>query len=828
MAVRRYRPISILVSGFLKRPKFPAQAHEYDVLVLMNHTRRSSGTRLEQRLYRWRFLLSAALLIGAAVLLPRAIQTPVDNDIGAWFSRNDPLYRDYDRFQLEFGGTQPLIIAFQSITPEPGAPESGLFTRTRLQFLKDITDEVERSPTVQRVQSLATAPVLRARPRAADIEDAPALDIGPALDLSKRSPDEIRRLAAGDPLLQGELVSKDGSVAALVVTFDEDRLDRDRAAILDRIYATVRSRLPHGVEAHYNGSIEINEAYNRVTLDNQRRFVPPILALTLIAVFALFRSLARTAIALISIVVSVIWTLGLYSLMGFGFNILTAMLTPLVVVLAISDDVHLIQHFDEARRRGSAADAFTTTVADLFAPLFAAGGTTALGLLSLATSDIVAVRQFGIGAAVGVMVDFASSLILVPTLLTFVAPASRRPPHERLLTGPIRRAAAFATRRPGVVLVTSAAVAAGAAAGIGRLRVDTNHINFFAATHPLSRSAAVIDRELAGVYSFHVLLEGPPGSMKSPDAIQRLDRLAAAIAALPTVRKTTSMADHVKQTHRELHEGDPGAAIVPADPQVVAQELLFFTLDEDGRREMDRVVSSDFSNAQIVVRLPSMGSDLVFETMQTSQQFATDAFAGTPIKATVTGSGRLFASLDHFLVRSQISSFITAFVTVFAAMFLVFRSIRYGLVALVPNLFPVVAVLGVMGWFGITLNVATVMVASVALGVVDDDTVHFLHRFRREVAAGRSVDDATDIAVAKEGRAALTTALINSAGFAVLILSEYKPSAWFGGLLALTLGVAFLAEVLVLPATVKLAARFLGLQMSRGDRSEVDSRGQPG
>ena len=232
-------------------------------------------------------------------------------------------------------------------------------------------------------------------------------------------------------------------------------------------------------------------------------------------------------------------------------------------------------------------------------------------------------------------------------------------------------------------------------------------------------------------------------------------------------------------------------------------------LTDDGRRELARVVSSDFSTAQIVVRMPSMSSGKVYDLIQEAQRLATQIFDGTPVKATAAGSGRLFSTLDHYVVRSQISSFATAFLTIFAAMFLIFRSFRFGLLALVPNLLPVVAVLGVMGWFGITINIATVMVASVALGVVDDDTVHFLHRFRRELGGGGDVEAAAHTAATVEGRAAFTTALINSCGFAVLMLSEYKPSAWFGGLLALTLGMAFVAEIFVLPAQLPLLGVFL-------------------
>jgi hypothetical protein len=199
-----------------------------------------------------------------------------------------------------------------------------------------------------------------------------------------------------------------------------------------------------------------------------------------------------------------------------------------------------------------------------------------------------------------------------------------------------------------------------------------------------------------------------------------------------------------------------------------------------------------------------MSSDLVFEQINAADGMATEAFAGTNIRSTVTGSGRLFATLDHYLVVSQISSFATAFVTVFGVIFVVFRSWRFGLLAIVPNLFPVLAIFGVMGWLDISLNVATIMLASVALGVVDDDTIHFISRYRRETRHGKSTDEAIAIATEHEGRASLTTAIINSCAFGVLALSEYKPSAWFGGMLALTMIVAFLAEIFILPATIKL------------------------
>jgi predicted RND superfamily exporter protein len=502
------------------------------------------------------------------------------------------------------------------------------------------------------------------------------------------------------------------------------------------------------------------------------------------------------------------------------------MIVPLIVVLAIADDVHIIQHYGEARRRMSAEQAFRGTVSHLAAPLLGASGTTALGMLSLATSQVVAVREFGIGSAVGVMVDFAISLVVMPTALSWLKPEPERPPQETWLERPMLAIARLSTTRARTVLAVSVGIGALAAAGLSRLHVDTNHINFFSRHHPLGESAEVIDTRLSGIYTFQVFLEGDPDSLRRPDAIARMDRVEARLRELPFVRKVTGLPDYVRRIHRELQARDaaapPGAAIdLPADEATIAQELLVFSLADQGRVELERVAASDFSKAQITIKLASMSSDLVFEQIRTAEGLVADAFAGTGIRATVTGSGRLFSTLDHYLVISQISSFATAFLTVFGVIFVLFRSWRFGALAIIPNVIPVLAVFGIMGWWGISLNVATIMLASVALGVVDDDTIHFVSRYRRETAAGVSTVRAIEIATASEGRASLTTALINSASFGVLMLSEYRPTAWFGGLLALTMLVAFLAEVFILPATIVLLPRLFGGERVHGRRART-------
>ncbi len=753
--------------------------------------------------WRYRRAFTVAIVLGAVLLAPRANITQIDNDLTAWFSVTDPVYKDYERFRDEFGGTRTLIVAVEAPSKAALVSEGGL------RLIDRLTSEIEQVKTVQRISSLATATVIDALPASAS--DDGGLDVRRLFDdLDTKSAIAVGERAIADDLLRGDLISEDGTVAAIVVFFDEAKIDAVRGEVLVEIESLVKRAMPPGFTAHMNGSIEITEAYNRVTLDNQRVFTPPIFLVTMLAIYVMFRSWKKTLLTLFAVLISVLWTLGLYSLMGFNYNVLSSMLVPLIVVLAIADDVHILQHFDHERRHGTKEAAFKSTVSHLFAPLLGASGTTALGMFSLCTTNIQAVKHFGVGAGVGVMVDFLISIILVPTMLGWLDEVTKESPQETWFAGPMRAIGRLSATRPVRVLVIATLITVVAGAGLTKLHVDTNHINFFAKSHPLSTSAAVIDTRLAGIYNFQVMLEGPADSIKQPDTLRRMDALTRELQKLSYVKKVSSLVDYVKRVNRELHDDRPDAAVVPGDASVIAQELFVFGLADEGRVELDRVVASDYSKAQISVKLASMSSDLVFEQILVAEMKAREIFAGSPVKATVTGSGRLFSTLDHYLVTSQLSSFATAFIAVFGVIFLIFRSWRFGLLAIIPNLFPVLAVFGVMGWWGISLNVATIMLASVALGVVDDDTIHFISRYRKDTAGGMSAAQAIEEATAHEGRASLTTAIINSAAFAVLAFSEYRPTAWFGGLLGLTMLVAFLAEIFILPATIMLLPGLFG------------------
>ena len=465
--------------------------------------------RVARFLYRWRRWLTGFIVIGAVVLSPRAQIQNIDNDLTAWFSREDPVYQDYERFQDEFGGTRTLIIAIK-------APDRARhFSSEGFDFLSTVSGDIERVQAVQRVSSLATATVVNALPSSGEDDDG-GLEVRRLIeDLDESTPEAIGQRALDDDLFRGDLISEDGTVTALVVFFDESRIDDLRAEVLAEIRGIITAALPSGFEAHYNGSLEITEWYNRVTLSNQLKFTPPIFIFTLAALFVMFRSWRKTALTFVAILVSLLWTLGLYDLFGLSYNVLSSMIVPLVVVLAIADDVHILQHYGLDRRTKSHEDSFVSTVSHLLAPLFGASATTALGMLSLATSQVVAVQEFGIGAAMGVMVDFAISVVFVPTMLVWVKSEPEHVPQESWFLDPLRRVAMFSTRHTRLVLAVGAVIVAFSGWGMSRLKVDTNHINFFSEKHELYKSAQVIDTQLSGIYTFQISSKARPTPFSS-------------------------------------------------------------------------------------------------------------------------------------------------------------------------------------------------------------------------------------------------------------------------------------------------------------------------
>jgi len=701
--------------------------------------------RLAAFIYRLRAWLFSAVIL-AGVFFAANIRFEMNNKLDAWFEDDDPVSVDFRLFRDTFEGGDSLIVGLES---------ENLFTRENLAYLVAKTDELETVDHVRYVVSLANANRVRGTEQ--------GIDVRPLLEGYERTPPrEIRRAALEDELFADYLVSKDGRMTALYVVFDE--ID---SAHVDEIIAQVRAVMDRGkpasLEVFLSGGLMVSSEFVKATRQNQTLLPALGIAIGILTIYVLFRSFSRIVIVTVVVGLSLVWTLGLHSLMGYAFNPISGMIIPLVVVLSLSNSIHMMEYYDEVRKAHAPGASFLSMVRFITVPCFIASITTSLGLFSLMTSPIRAVKQFGFTSGAGIFFSFLISLFVVPFLLT-VTP-DRRVREHRWWGRSLSLVARANERRHGLILVitilltVASAVGMGrvtidsnelewfpedselrknamkfdrALSGMGRVTIDSNELEWFPEDSELRKNAMKFDRALSGIGNVELVLVGEPGMLMDPKVLSGMDRLSRRIERMPNVRKAISLADYIKAVNRTLKGGDETHYRVPDTTELIAQEALLFSMSQTGREEIERYANIDNSVGRISVRLKYTSSAEVRELMSRIRSEIANVFPDGGVRVGLTGFSFIFSMIDKYIVESQIRSFSLAFVLVFGVMFLVMWSVRYGALAIIPNVLPVMFIIGFMGWTGINLNVGTVMIASVALGIAVDDTTHLISRFRRE------------------------------------------------------------------------------------------------
>jgi hypothetical protein len=364
-------------------------------------------------LYKFRFFFTGLVAIATVFFVP-TINIHTDNSLDAWYSENDSHFVAYKKFLDVFGGGRLLIIALRS---------ENIFSMDVLDYIKRKTAEIEEVPYVDRVHSIANANKV--------IGTADGIEIHPLLaELTPSRLRKIKEYALEDELFRNYLFSLDGKYTSLIVHFSNPPPDESDLAVR-KIEEIIGRDRPAHVTVFLSGDRRAMFEFNRYTKQSRTLFPVSIISMICIGIFLLFGSFYIVLLIALIIGMSMIWTLGFYSFLGFSFNVITAMILPLVVILSISDSVHIIKYYNEMKKRFHyQKEVFVATIKYIVKPCFITSITTAFGLLSLSISPISAVQHFGIGAAAGVMFAFIISIILCPVFLTLM-------PFEQRTSGTI-------------------------------------------------------------------------------------------------------------------------------------------------------------------------------------------------------------------------------------------------------------------------------------------------------------------------------------------------------------------------------------------------------
>jgi len=753
--------------------------------------------RFASRLARWvlarrvPIIVFYGLLAVPAVVLLFSIR--IDNSADIWFHKDSPHFVRYERFLTEFGSDRIFIVAYE---------HDDLFGTEALIALKGACEEIRNLHGVERVVSLFDAPVVDWTPMGPSVR--PFLETIPK---DSRALDRARERALSTPLFRGNLISEDGRTLFLFASVETLTL-REKEVLVREVEEVVARLSKTGGRVDLAGMPFIEVEFDRLTRRENAIFIPLSMTVIVMVLLGLFRSVRVTAWAVPALMLAIAVTLSTFTAMEYAFNLMTSLVPPLLLSIGVANVVHILVHYREELGRGlGREEALRLSIERMFRPCFFTSITTAAGFFSLNLADIPPVQQAGLFGGAGILLAFVISFTLFPAGLSyFSADRIRRGGEDpgrlgSIIPGILKGAHHVASRRRWSVLAVSGFLLLGAVTGIVQVRPETNVIRFFHASNPVRVGWTALEERGVAITAIEVLFEGEPGAFLDATKLARIREAGRRLARRKEVTRCFCAAHLLDHAARGLGSKEE-------DRLKAWQGLLplLASARNGERRVLREYVNEDASKTRLSARTIDRGTHDRSLLVRWVRETLLSEFPDlAPFE--INGTAQLFAALDEAILDSQKRMAMVAGVAIFLITVVLLRSFLNASLAMVPNVAPIVVTLGLMGWTGIPLDVGTMIIAGVAVGIAVDDTIHYLTRFAREREAGKSVPEACRTAHRTVGRAIVFTSIVLFMGFGVIGLSSFRPIYTFGLLTGLTMVLALLGDLLLLPAMLLLFRR---------------------
>ena len=744
--------------------------------------RTGAGSKTGERIVSWVWRHSWSCLLASLFLTLfagwQAMNLQVDNAIDIWFADDDPSLVAYHDFQRRFGNDEVVVVAFHD--------PQGILNAGGLHLVQRASRALAAVDGVAGIESLAT--LTQPRAGANGLEAAALFPAGPPTPAQART---LRDVIATAPALAGRLISADLTTTVILARMETlADMDNRRAGIIADMDAALKAL---GAPFRMIGIGVIYAALNRLSTVDSAVLIVAAYGLTALLLWLFYGRLAPTLVTLAVVGTAVVWTMGAYAAAGREINMITMVMPTLITVVGVANCIHILRHVAGMPRGPSREERVVTGIGFMFQPCLFTTLTTAMGFAALAASPLPVIRDLGMFCAAGLVAVFVLTIVFCTWALTWAGAEPRVAARSRL------RDCAAALARVGLghrawVLGIAGLLTLVASLGLSRLVIDTDPINFLFADHPVRRDYREIERRFDGYTPLEFVVRGDDGVLR-PEVLAAVEHWQRAAEAQAAVGWSYSVVDL-------LGSLDPAYAVstsISGDPEGAVAALRRCCADQ----------ATKFS---ALVDPPEALRVTFFIHIQSARKIARIierimAVANLPpgVSATASGYLPLYVRMVDHIVSSQVRSFTLALIAIFVALAVLFRSLRMALLSLPCNLLPILITLGTMGWLGIRLDVATVTIAAIVLGIVVDDTVLFLYFLRHEQKRRASIADAVRAAVEGAGQSILITTVALGLGFLVYGLAEIKSIVWFGMLICLAMATAVLADLVLLPALIARA-----------------------
>ncbi len=738
---------------------------------------------MKKRTAYFLFLCLAAVTFGLASTLP---DTYFDYDFDKFFRPDDPLTEYFENHRNTFGTDNDFVLVGV-------VSRNGVFNQAFTEKLEALTDALEKVPHVIAVTSPVNVTLPVREPLTGAVFNKPLLTGNYALDSAR---------VTADPSLVNNLFSKDTTAVSLVIQTRE-RLSKTRC---DELAAGIEAAL---APFDFDGVHVAGRAIGQVVYINkiQREFgmfmAIAVLFVTLL-LYVMFKSFRGIVLPLVTVLLAVVWSIGIMNLAGSGIGILLNMLPPVIFVVGMSDAVHLYARYLEELSRGASRDeairkmVFDTGIATLLTSV-----TPAIGFASLYFTGIPALREFGLLTAAGVLAAFAIAITMMPAWLALTSPPEKtlRRKANRVWAPVLERLFRKVLKRRNALIGTYMVLGTFFALSATRLDLDNYLLEDLRPGEKLRKDFTFFDRYFAGVRPFEAGLKLKNDTLTFVDAeiIAQIDRLNTYLETTYGASALTSPAEVIKSLHRSAKGGRNEYYTLPDRPRETEAALREFQrLKKAGKLRL--LIDSTGTYARIFGRAPDLGGREFTERNEALRAFAAAEGLDRDFDIEVTGTGTLIDRTNQNLVYSLAKGLGTAFILISVIMGLMFKSLRMVAVALVPNVLPLLAVGAVMFWTGIDLKLSTSIIFTIAFGIAVDDTIHLLSRYKFELLKGAGNREALRRSYVYTGKALIITGIILFGGFFSLCFSSFQSTFYIGLLVTMTLVFALVFDLSLLPA----------------------------
>ncbi|MXW43659.1 MAG: MMPL family transporter [Candidatus Dadabacteria bacterium] len=719
----------------------------------------------------------------------------VDVDFRNHFSKSDPHLLALEQLEETYALSDVVLVAI--------APHNGtIFTRETLVAIEEMTKQLWRTPYATRVDSIANYT------HSEGFEDELVVEqlIDEASSLSDTDIQRIMDIALGTEEVAGRFVSRDGRVAGLVVSIilPDDNRELAKREVTDYLYETVADAGEKYTSTDYHllGGLILNRVIGDAIDDETAILGPIALGTMLLVALILIRSIWGT-LAIVLMITAVIpsalgfagWTgLKLFGESGAAMFVLMA--------VTVAHSVHIIEAMAVGLRQG-----MTRTEAAIYAvrvdvwPIFLTSFTTAIGFLSLNFVDMPPFKVMGNIVAFGSVCAFVFSVTLLPAFLSLlpIRPRKIRENKQDFFD----RLGRFVISYRTILLCSFGIMTVFLVAGISKIELRENWLEVLDESYEFRRSADFLSENFPGVETYEYSLDsGREGAVTDIEYLKQVESFADWYREQPEFVHIFSIADIMKRLNKNLHGDDPDYYVLPDDPELAAQYLLLYEFSLPVGRDLNNLIDHDRRATRVTVSVKSMSSKEKIDLDDRSREWLRQNAPGMETGATgisIVGSHSIQRNIENMLQGTFVAMAIVSLL-----LFAIFRSIRLGLISVIPNFIPAAIAMGLWGYLVGEVGVPAAVVTAIAFGIIVDDTIHFMTKYTDSRKAGKLPSESVQIAFRLVGRALFTTTVVFGLGFMVFGASGVVGNQVLGLLVGITVIIALLADFFFLPPLLML------------------------